>query len=90
MLSEIQILNSNTALNKFASHTDSFAFKEDLAKSEENSGKIITTNIASTSNEETTLVKRPLSEKSKDLIKVAENLDVNPSKEDPSSTSKNE
>lgn len=73
MLNEIKLLNSNTELNRLASHVDSYTFQEEpsLSSNDTLSTAILTDGIngsissGSTESTESTVVRRPLSDKSK-------------------------
>ena len=71
MLNEIKLLNSNTELNRLASHGDSYKLQEDssLTTNETLSTAISTEGLSngsiSSGSGESTVIRRPLSDKSK-------------------------
>jgi hypothetical protein len=71
MLNEIKLLNSNTELNRLASNVDSYKLQEDssLTSNETLSTAISTEGLyngsISSGSSESTVIRRPLSDKSK-------------------------
>ena len=71
MLNEIKLLNSNTELNRLASHADSYKLQEDssLTSNETLSTSISTEGLyngsISSGPGESTVIRRPLSDKTK-------------------------
>ena len=65
-LGEIKLLNSNTELDRLASHVDSYSFQEESSlKSDDTLNTVSSTsNLIGPPTSEITVIKRPLSDKS--------------------------
>ena len=69
MLNEIKLLNSNTELDRLASHVDSYSFQEESSLKSDDTLNTVSSSKnligpASPSTSEITVIKRPLSDKS--------------------------